>query len=443
MFRSCARDRVIQPVCFAALVAVVAVVAPALRPVGAQRVVERAESISDTAQHFAVYFPAAYPGTKLWPVLYVLDPRGRAMLALDRFRPAAERYGYVLMSSYNSLSDGDVQPNIDAMNAMLGETQRAISADFDRLYIAGFSGTARVGWAMGHDMGSRFAGILAAGAAPLLDDDTSRAILRSPGFGFAMTAGTMDFNFTEVRQSDLRLRERKVPALVTYFTGPHGWPPADLVDRSLAWFDLRAMLGGRRVVDSAWVRDRLAGDLTRATDLESHGQWLTAANELATIALGYASWDAAAAAAARARADSLDRRDAVKALRRAYADHDARFARENASILRELTRVRGDRDAHDTDALARALHLAELKTLATTGDSLDRPWAARVLASAQAFLGFYEPRAYLEQRQPVRALLMLETFRRIVPWSPQQCAFIAQAVAMLPDSARAIATHCE
>lgn len=55
-------------------------------------------------------------------ILFVLDPRGRALLGLRLFQDAAARLGWIVMSSYNTLSDGPPpppDPNVAAMNAML------------------------------------------------------------------------------------------------------------------------------------------------------------------------------------------------------------------------------------------------------------------------------------------------------------------------------------
>src|SRR5829696_6153365 len=68
-------------------------------------VVTRAVASDDTSQSFALMLPAGYAPTKRWPVLFVFDPRGRAMLGIDRFADAADRLGYVVVSSYDSRSD--------------------------------------------------------------------------------------------------------------------------------------------------------------------------------------------------------------------------------------------------------------------------------------------------------------------------------------------------
>src|SRR6266699_5733194 len=97
------------------------------RPAAAQalpgRLEERARSATDTSQTFALYLPPGYTTERRWPVLFVLDPRGRALLSLKLFQDAAARLGWVILSSYNTLSDGPPEPNVNAVNAMLAWAQ--------------------------------------------------------------------------------------------------------------------------------------------------------------------------------------------------------------------------------------------------------------------------------------------------------------------------------
>ena len=113
-------------------------------PVG--QVVDSIVALSDPTQSYSLYLPSAYDPGRSWPVMYLMDPRGRAHVPMELFRDAAERYGWILLSSYNTMSDGPVEPNEIALDAMLGDTQALLSATLNRLYLCGFSGTARRSW---------------------------------------------------------------------------------------------------------------------------------------------------------------------------------------------------------------------------------------------------------------------------------------------------------
>ena len=91
---------------------------------------------------YALYLPPSYAPDRPAPILYLLDARGRALLALERFRGAAEAYGWILASSYDSRSDTKDDPNTPALQAMWSDTHARLSIDPRRLYLGGFSGTA-------------------------------------------------------------------------------------------------------------------------------------------------------------------------------------------------------------------------------------------------------------------------------------------------------------
>jgi hypothetical protein len=99
---------------------------------------------------------------------------------VQRFRAAAERLGYIVISSYNTLSDGPAQPNYAAMTAMLADVQRSLPVDSRRLYLAGFSGTARFAWQVSTQLGGAIAGIIGAGASvpggPVVDASEHREV---------------------------------------------------------------------------------------------------------------------------------------------------------------------------------------------------------------------------------------------------------------------------
>lgn len=404
------------------------------------RIVARATSGPDSTQTFAIYYPSSYSKNRRWPVLFVMDPRGRAMLALGLFAPAAEHHGFVVVSSYNTLSDGALEPNIGAINAMLSAAQDSIAADLTRLYIAGFSGTARIGWNFELEAPKNFAGLFAAGAAPWFNDPLSKPLLRTPGFALAMTAGTADFNWAEVRNAEEQLRRDRIPVRAEYFNGLHGWPPVGAIDRGLAWFKLLGMIGGRWPADSQWVARHIQSEIRYADSLETGGQVFLAAEALAALSNAVVGRPEQPELVKRATA--MATRPAVVEMRRRLSELDVRDVERGQRLSATLADIRRDPKRANPQDIVKRIDIAELKRLSTRGDSIERPWAQRVLARTQVFLGFYEPRYYLDQRQPAGALAMLEAVAAITPWGQQHCALIAQAVALMSEAERAKAPGC-
>jgi predicted esterase len=399
---------------------------PCVAQAGAGRLDERVASTTDTAQHFALYLPPGYTTERRWPILLVLDPRGRALPALQLFQNAAARLGWIVMSSYNTLSDASVDPNLAAVNAMLASAQARWSIDTARLYLAGFSGTARAALAFAVALRGHVAGVIAAGGAlGFMLGGPETAFAGDSTFAYFGAAGTRDFNYEEVLAMAGRFQRTRVPYRVVTFEGPHSWPPADVCGDALDWLELRAMVGGLRPVDSSWVRARLELEQARAAELERAGRWVEAVRLDDAIARDYGRWPEAGAAAGRAAA--LHRSPAVtryEAEARRLAERDQQ---QGLALPRLFAWARSQRDPPALESLVGKLGIAALQRTVERGDSVEAASARRLLARLWVNLAFYEPRAYLATGAPDRALRMLEAAARIGPIEGEACALLRQA----------------
>ena len=72
----------------------------------------------DPSQTYSVFVPLTYDAGRKQPALLVFDPRGRGTLAAEIFRPAAERLGWIVISSNDTRSDGSMDPNLKALAAV-------------------------------------------------------------------------------------------------------------------------------------------------------------------------------------------------------------------------------------------------------------------------------------------------------------------------------------
>ncbi len=415
------------------------------RPGAAQlpgHVVERVTSTTDTAQAYALYLPPGYGGERRWPVLFVLDPRGRALVGLKFFEEAAARIGWVVMSSYNTLSDGPPEPNVNAMNAMLASAQTRLAIDPLRLYLAGFSGTARVALRFAVTLRGNIAGVIAAGGAVGFElGGPETAFAGDSSFGYFGAAGTRDFNYEEVFALAERFGVTRVPYRVVAFEGPHSWPPVAICGAALEWLELRAMVGGLRATDSVWVGARLDAELAQAAELEGAGHWEEALHLNEAIARDYARWPAAGPAAARAA--ELRRDPAVVRFEREahqLAEHDQH---QGLELLKTLEWERSQREPPPLESLMRRLHIAELQRTVERGDSLEAASARRLLARTHVWLAFYQPRAYLAGGAPARAARMFEAAVAIGPIQGEGCALLHQALgAATPEQQLRLAGQC-
>lgn len=395
------------------------------------RLIERDAVAGDSAQHVAAYFPSGYSASHRAPVLFVLDPRGRAPVALRLFAGAAERHGWIVVSSYNSASDTQTDPNVDAMNAMLDWVQTHARIDTTRMYIAGFSGTARIEWGLAAELHGKVAGMFGTGGGVSFSAQGPEMMFAGDStFAFFGSAGSTDFNHSEMRGFAARLRTSRIPSRFEWFQGPHSWPPRSLCEQAIDWLELRAMLGGRRPIDSAYVARQLALDLHHADSLERAGQWDAAEFRYREIALDVPNRPEGRLALARA--DELGKRGALLALReriRLLTENDLSDATREFSALQA---ARTSAAALPPETLLERIGVESLKRRAASPDSLERDAALRRLSNIAAWVSFYEPRSFLDARQPARAAASLRAAATLGPLRGESCDLLRQAAEQLP-----------
>ena len=374
----------------------------------------------DPAQAYALLLPPGYAPDRPAPVLYLLDARGRALLAIERFRPAAERFGWILAASYNSRSDTGNDPNTPALRAMWKDTHARVSIDPRRVYLGGFSGGARAAVALGQEAPRAVAGVIGCGAG--LPEGMAPRRLTLPYFA---TAGDRDFNYYEMRALDADLTRARAPHRIVFFAGVHDWPPASSAGRAVAWMELTAMRAGTRAPDAPLVERLLADDLAAAAALERAGAAAEAQRAYAEAAEDYRGLADVSGAAERSRslADSPD-------VRRALRDAERRDARDRGALRRFAETLRSasrDPDVPPAAALASELGIPALKARAASGPPEERLSAERLLAHLRVETSFYLPEELLARGDAAHARLMLSVAAEIDPEDPRVDYSLASA----------------
>jgi predicted esterase len=384
------------------LAGVVAAEVPSLKiPLG--RMVESISCTSDPAQTYTLYLPSTYAAGQRLPVLLVIDPRGRSLLAAELFRDAAESYGWIIVSSDNTRSDGRWEPHVEALQALWPEIHTRIPADFDRIYATGFSGGVAVATLLARST-ERVAGIIACGG---LDIGNRLEDARVP---FFLTAGDSDFNFSQMHRLDNFLAESGNPHRLVIFEGPHTWMPREVAREAVEWMELIAMQRGMRERDPALVDRLYAKDLARAETLAADGQALSAARRLREIERTYAGLrEFSKATEAADRIESGDQfRGQRKQLRRAMAYETKCVERGNS----ELSMLRDSDVPPPTHQLAGRLHIRDLtRNAEKTGE--EGLAAQRCLNSLYSALAFYVPMRDLPEERYAQVAVSYELANRI------------------------------
>lgn len=243
------------------------------------KVLEKVSCQKDANQSYALYLPTSYTPARRWPILYAFDPGARGALPVERFKEAAETYGYIVVGSNNSRNGAGVKLS-EIIPVLLEDTTARLAIDESRAYTTGFSGGARVAsmvafWAQG-----KIAGVIGCGAGFSQEAKLSKDL----PFVFYGIAGSEDFNLIEVRRLVKTLDSLGAVARIEEFEGEHSWPPVAVCTEAIEWLELQAMKTNRRTRDEKFIAEALAKRIERVTKDETTQKTFDA----------YLEWDALA-----------------------------------------------------------------------------------------------------------------------------------------------------
>jgi predicted esterase len=419
-----------------------AVQAPALKPAAPAasdlprgKVVEKVVCAANPQESYALYLPSGYTPDRAWPILYVLDPRSQGTAAAERFRQGAEKYGYILASSNNTLSDTSIDPNVQALRAMWADTHGRLAIDDHRVFGAGFSGTVRSCCTLARAVPGTFVGIIGAGAGFPFHEPPKKG----DPFVFFGTVGDKDFNYYEMMDLEPRLREAGITHSVEIFDGVHQWPPEELATRALGWMEIQAMKAGLRPRDPGVIEELWGQTIAHARAAEIAGDLFQAHRYYASAAAGFAGLRDTSEASTKAAALAAN-----PALQREWKEREARLQRDKDLLAKApgilAAALEPGGEPTTVYRVAGALKIPELRARAKSAPEADeRLSAQRVLNTIGIQTAYYLPQSFLEKKQWDRAIFVLSIATEISP----EKAFVwynrAEAYARKGDRKRALA----
>jgi pimeloyl-ACP methyl ester carboxylesterase len=355
------------------------------------QIVDEVKCAGDPTQSYALYLPSTYSPARAWSLLIAFHPAARGRAMVDKYRAAAEKYGYIVAGSNNS-RNGSWQASLASIQAMSTDISQRFSIDTSRFYLTGLSGGARVAMQLALGTKNMVAGVIASSAG--YPDSQPRKSLPFVVFG---TAGTEDFNYIELRMLD---RALTTPHRVVIFEGGHTLPPDALAMEAIEWLELQAMKSGRPTRDEALI-DQLLEKRQRAIAATSDTP-AASVRMLRELVADFGGLRDVSAAAARA-AELSKQQDVKRALARERDDDDAE-ARLLDDVMRLETGLRDEsrrmeRLGQLRDSLSRCARQANATT-----DSPERRRARRVLRTITM--------GAAERVQDVEYLKLLEQYRQ-------------------------------
>jgi hypothetical protein len=204
----------------------------------------------NSRQKYALYLPSQYNLPAKFPVIAIFDPSGRGTVAIKGFRIAAEKYGYILVCSYNS-KNGPLNDNFEAAGAVFEDIFSRFSIDNKRVYTAGFSGGSRFALALA-STNDFITGVIGCGAG--LPNDPRLYPTGRSVFAYFGTAGFRDMNYLDMFDLMEFFRTKtQVTSYLRTFEGGHEWPSPDILQEAIEWMNLQAMKKNEIKTDTAFV----------------------------------------------------------------------------------------------------------------------------------------------------------------------------------------------
>ncbi|HEV7504751.1 MAG TPA: hypothetical protein VGS07_07570 [Thermoanaerobaculia bacterium] len=394
---------------------------PALKALDLPRgtLVERVLCDGHPEQSYALYLPRGYTPERRWPILYAFDASSDGKAVATLFQSAAETYGWIVVSSWNTASDGPMDPNFKAMSALWADTHARFAIDESRVYAAGHSGTVRFACILALAAPGTISGIIGASAGFPFGTPPQKG---NP-FVFFGTAGDHDFNYYEMNDLDASLTAVAVPHRIEHFAGTHEWPPAALATQAVAWMEMQAMKAGKRPKDAALVEAQWSADRAPAQGLAA-GHPADALHIWKSMAADYAGLRDVAEAEREAAALA-----ASPACQKELRDREERDRRDK-KILADgpgiLARINAGNDPVTVGQIAAQLKIPELKVRAASADAEESLAAKRILNTYLGQTRFYLPQMYRERKEYDRAIFVLSVGAEIVPDDPWTWVGIAR-----------------
>ncbi len=390
------------------------------------RIIEKVVCRADSQQSYAVFLPSHYTGDREWPILYCFDPAARGRVPVERFQEAAEKYGYIVAGSNNS-RNGPFEVSLAATDAMWYDTHARFRIDARRVYATGFSGGARVACRMG------LAGELVAGVIASSGGFPGGETPKSVPFVFFGTAGTEDFNLSELKQLDGELDSLKAAHRVVIFEGGHDWPSAALCMEAIEWMEIQAIKAGRRPKDEALVDALLKRRRAGVQALEAAGDALGSWRGYAALAADFKGLREVAEFENKA-AEAKDSRR-VRASLKKEQEEERRYGEVSGELysLKEALKDPEERPGNLGLMLATVARLrrkAEAKD-----DSAERRVARRVLQGTYV-RAYEQARDLRERKNYTLAALELEVVTAIRPERPLGFYDLAATYALAGDKKR-------
>ena len=201
-------------------------------------VIDTVKVINKVGQTYALYIPEQYEKNKKWPVIFIFEPGARGALAVDTFKIAAEKYGYIIAASNVSRNGNLFENNYETINLMINDVLKKFNIDQSRQYVSGFSGGCRLATAVA-TLNTNICGVIGCGAG--LPDSKEFHPTKESQFIYFGLVGKRDMNYLQMFDQEKYFNDLKIKNRLRIFNAGHEWPSSLLITEAVEWLELNSM----------------------------------------------------------------------------------------------------------------------------------------------------------------------------------------------------------
>lgn len=230
---------------------------------------------NNAQESYSIYLPINYDANLKTPIVFVYDPSGNARQGIRPFIKKSEQYGMIVVCSNNS-KNGSYERNFNIAQRLFNEILSIYTIDANQIYLAGFSGGARLATAIA-TLTPNISGVIACGAGfPQIKE----YIPSVPDFLWAGVVGNHDFNYTEMIAAKNHLKNIGFNHALFIYDGGHSWPPEETIDQLFNWMIVTNHTKGKVILTEKQLQYFFDNDYLYIKDLKN-------SNELIKASLAY------------------------------------------------------------------------------------------------------------------------------------------------------------
>ena len=236
----------------------------------------------DSGDSYALFLPEDYRDSVPVPALFVFDPAARGALGVRTFKEAAGSRGWIVVGS-NVSRNGPYETNFEQASRLFSDVLSRLAIDPDRIYVAGFSGGARLASTLAV-LSDEIRGVIACGAS--FSPNAGQMPLPGATFAFAGIVGSRDMNYQELWKADQWLDRVGLSHRTFFYDGVHSWPPQQELQRAIHWMIMETQEG---TTGSASLRQQMYSlDINVADTLYLAGRFFESHREYQQLIRQYA-----------------------------------------------------------------------------------------------------------------------------------------------------------